>query len=67
MSRMTPAPLPDCPHCSAANTLRTAYHVMSQHIAECSCCTKYSRIDGDEAKPLMGRLDVSGNQIEGDY
>lgn len=49
-----PEPLPDCPNCDAANTLRTVQHVMRRHIAECSCCAKQCRIEDGRAVPIRG-------------
>ena len=55
-----PPPLPDCPSCSAADTLRTVQHVRRDHLAECSCCARLCRITEAGAEPLPSRVDLSG-------
>ena len=61
----SPDPLPDCPHCSAADTLSVEWTEMGTQHCVCSCCAKPCRVDdkGHVHKAEPRQTDVSGNQM----
>ena len=59
--------LPDCPSCSAADTLKAVSRDAQTDVtlAECSCCSKVCRVDARGRVLRYVERDVSGVVIDG--
>lgn len=65
---MSVTDLPDCPHCSAANTLTVVWTEMGSRYCECSSCSKQCYVDEKNRAHIVERhveRDVSGPLIDG--